>query len=184
MTGEDPLKGQDLGAYLHVADEGLRLISVFDDLTYDRADADILTPGMRSHLAAKLKGLGFRQKSGNLFVHGRAEERCLLPKSHALGASPFDILRYTERRAKDYVALTPTQTACQFIDTYPLEEAVERVKALIIRHPINLYRLMDYLERKPAHDAFQTAIGHLRFVQREAVESSTLQRLRPLGFSL
>ena len=184
MAADDPFTGQDLGAYLHVADEGLRLLSVFDDLTYDRADADILTPGMRAHLAKQLKGLGFRQKSGNLFVHGQAEERCLLPKSHALGASPFDILRYTERGAKDYVALTPTQVACQVIDAYPLEEAVERVKDLIIRHPINLFRLMDYLESKPAHDAFQTAIGHLRFVQREAVEGSQLRRLRPLGFSL
>ncbi|MEM7740290.1 MAG: hypothetical protein AAF225_05770 [Pseudomonadota bacterium] len=184
MANDDPLKGQDLGAYLHVADEELRLLSVFDDLTYDRADADLLTPGMRSHLARTLKALGFRQKSGNLFVHGKAEERCLLPKSHALGASPFDILRYTDRKARDYVALTPTQTACQFIDAYPLEEAVERTKALINRHPINLFRLMDYLERKPKHEAFQEAIGHLRFVQREAAESGALRRLRPLGFSL
>jgi len=184
MDGDDPLRGQDLGPYLHVADEELRLLSVFDDLTYDRADADILTPGMRSHLAGKLKGLGFRQKSGNLFVHSGAEERCLVPKSHALGASPFDILRYTERQAKDYVALTPTQVACQLIDAYPLEEAAARVKALVTRHPINLFRLTDYLENKRAHDAFQDAIGHLRFVQREAVEGSALRRMRPLGFSL
>ena len=184
MADTDPLKGQDLGPYLFVADEGLRLISVFDDLIYDRADADMLSPGMRAHLAKILKGVGFRQKSGNLFVHNGAEERCLLPKAHALGASPFDILRYTERRAKDYVALTPTQVACQFIDAYPHGEAVERTVALVARHPINLFRLMDYLERKPQHQAFAEAIGHLRFVQREAAGSGALRRLRPLGFSV
>ena len=184
MADTDPLRGQDLGPYLFIADEGLRLISVFDDLTYDRADADMLSPGMRAHLAKVLKGAGFRQKSGNLFVHGEGEARCLLPKAHALGASPFDILRYTERRTKDYVALTPTQVACQFIDAYPHGEAVERTKALITRHPINLFRLMDYLEHKAEHQAFMDAIGHLRFVQREAAESGTLRRLRPLGFTL
>ena len=35
--------------YLQIADEKLRLLSVFDDLKYDRADADMMSPAMRTH---------------------------------------------------------------------------------------------------------------------------------------
>ncbi|NRA29960.1 MAG: hypothetical protein HRU11_06820 [Parvularculaceae bacterium] len=183
MTTADPFIQADLGPYLHVADGDLQLLSVFDDLTYDRADADMLSPGMRMFLARTLKPLGFQQKSGNVFAERASGIRCLLPKSHALGASPFDILRYTDRKPGDYFVLTPTQVACQFIEHYDHEEAVARTKGLIRKHPINILKLMDYLERKPEHEIFQNAIGHLRFVQREAVESKDLRRLRPLGFS-
>jgi len=98
-----------------------------------------------------------------------------------LGASPFDITRYTPRGEHDFYILTPTQTACQYVDFYSHAEAVERVKALIIRQPINLYKLLDYLEPKTAHQAFANAIGHLRFVQREAITSEPLMRRRALG---
>jgi len=182
MATADPLIDADLGPYLHVADRDLRLLSVFDDLKYDRADADMLSPGMRMFLARTLKPLGFNQKSGNVFVEPASGVRCLLPKSHALGASPFDILLYTERQPIDYFVLTPTQVACQFIEAYDLEEAVERTKDLIRQHPINILKLVDYLEHKPQHEAFQAAIGHLRYVQREAIETKDLRRLRPLGF--
>lgn len=171
----------DFGPYMHLADTALRLFSVFDDLRYDRSDADILTPGMRRHGIEKLARLGFRQTSGTVLQHREADVRCLIPKFHALGASPFDIARYTRRREHDYYLLTPTQTACQIIDHYALENAIERLRALIARQPINLLRLMDYLERKPTHEAFRGAIGHLKYVQREAVESEPLRRRRALG---
>lgn len=181
MDDADLLNEADLGPYLLVADRRLRLLSVFDDLTYDRADADMVSPGMRLYLARALKPLGFKQMSGNIFAEPVSGVRCLLPKSHALGASPFDILRYAERKPIDYFVLTPTQVACQLIESYDHGEAVERTKDLIRQHPINILRLMDFLEAKPAHEAFQKAIGHLLFVQREAVESASLRRLRPLG---
>ena len=171
----------DFGPYFLVADPELRVFSVFDDLRYDRADADMVSPAMRKHAIERLGGLGFRQISGNVLENADADVRCLIPKSHALGASPFDITRYTERREQDFYLLTPTQTACQFIDHYPLDDAVERIKVLVTKHPINLYRLMDYLEHKPAHRDFLGAIGHLKYVQREAVESEPLCRRRALG---
>ena len=93
-----------------------------------------------------------------------------------MGASPFDITRYTPRGEHNFYILTPTQTAYQYADFYSHAEAVERVKALIIRQPINLYKLLDYLERKSKHQEFANAIGHLRFVQREAVTSEPLKR--------
>ncbi|MEM8818691.1 MAG: hypothetical protein AAGE90_04075 [Pseudomonadota bacterium] len=179
-VGEDT-RTADLGVYLYFADRDLNLLSVFDDTRYDRADADMLSPAMRRHAIDKLRALGFRQKSGTVLVHQSEDIRFLIPKFHALGASPFDITRYTEKRAQDFYILTPTQTACQFIDNYALDAAVARIKALIVKQPINLYRLMDYLERKPAHEAFAEAIGHLKYFQRMAVESEPLRRRRALG---
>ncbi len=171
----------DLGWYLLVADKELRLFSVFDDLKYDRADADLLSPAMRRHAIEQLRRQGFKQTSGRMLEHVERDVRCVIPKFHALGGSPFDITRYASRRSQDFYLLTPTQTACQIIDHYPHLEAVERIKTLIAKHPINLYRLMDYLEPKPAHQDFRNAIGHLRYVQRKAVESDPLRRRRALG---
>ena len=59
--------------------------------------------------------------------------------------------------------------------------AVDRIKGLIIRQPINLYKILDYLERKPLHTEFASAIGHLRLIQREAVASEPLKTRRALG---
>ncbi|MEM9754552.1 MAG: hypothetical protein AAF914_01090 [Pseudomonadota bacterium] len=167
--------------YLQVADWDARLISVFDDLKYDRADADMMSPAMRQHAIGRLAPLGFRQVSGTVLTNAPADIQVLIPKFHALGASPFDIARYTPRRRRDFYLMTPTQTACHFIDTYAKDDAVARIKALIATQPINLYRLMDYLEHKPAHRDFLSAIGHLRYVQRIAVASEPLMRRRALG---
>lgn len=166
--------------YLHVVTED-RLVSVFDDLRYDRADADWMSQAMRMHAIGKLKPLGFGQTSGTVLENREAGVRLHIPKFHAQGASPFDITRYTPKREQDYYLLTPTQVACRFIDTYGRDEAVERIKTLIAKHPVNLYRLLDYLERKPAHRAFAEAFGHLKYVQREAIASEPLCRRRALG---
>ncbi|MEM1266567.1 MAG: hypothetical protein AAGI50_11190 [Pseudomonadota bacterium] len=176
-----PFVEADLGVYLCLADTGLRLFSVFDDLTYDRADSDMLSPAMRTHAIDQLAGLGFRQKTGSILENRVEDLRCLIPKATTLGASPFDITRYTRRRPQDFYLLTPTQTACQMIDHYPTHEAVERVRALIQHQPINLLRLADYLERKPTHKAFLGAVGHLKYAQRMAISAEPLRRRRPLG---
>ncbi|MEO1723744.1 MAG: hypothetical protein AAFR84_15235 [Pseudomonadota bacterium] len=175
------LESLDRDVYLHLVTTDLRILSVFDDTAYDRADADMLSPAMRQHAIAKLRRLGFRQKTGTLLVHDESDIRFIIPKFHALGASPFDIARYVELGPQDFLILTPTQTACQFIDNYPLDEAVAAVKSLIETQPINIYRLMDYLEKKPTHQDFLKAIGHLKYVQRMAVTSEPLCRRRALG---
>ncbi|MFY0311947.1 hypothetical protein ACFMBG_18865 [Leisingera sp. D0M16] len=167
--------------YICVADAQLRLLSVFDDLHYDRADMDVLTGAMREHAAQKLAPLGFTQSSGSSFVHKESGIRVLMPKSHALGASPFDIARYTPRGAFDYYLLTPTQSAALMIDGYAKQDAFDRIVALIRKQPINILRLADYLERKPAHEAFREAMGKLKYVQREAVAAEPLRRRRALG---
>ena len=171
----------NFGHYMTLADERLQLFSIFDDLYYDRADADILAPAMRKHAIEKLKRIGIRQTSGNVLEDKVGDRRCLMPKSHALGASPFDITRYTPRRVQDYYILTPTQTACQYIDHYPHEEAVERIVHLMRIQPINLIRLMDYLEHTPTHREFLKAVKFLKKTQQEAVKSEPLKRRRALG---
>lgn len=175
------LRPLTLDPYLHIVEDRLRILTVFDDLKYDRADADMMSPAMRQHAITKLGRLGFRQTAGTVLTDRDTGARILIPKFHALGASPFDITSFTPRGAEDWYLLTPTQTACQIIDHYPHEEAVDLTKKLIEKHPINLYRLMDYLEGKTAHRDFQNAIGHLKFVQRTAVESEPLRRRRALG---
>ena len=185
LTKQSPLTAEpqrlNFGPYMCLADEKLKLISVFDDLKYDRSDLDMMSPAMRQHAIKHLKPLEFKQVSGNVLLHKDSNIRCLIPKFHALGASPFDIIRYTPREKGDFYILTPTQTACQYVDHYSLDEAVEKAKALIIRQPINLYKILDYLEHKPRHQEFSKAIGHLRLIQREAVASDPLKTRRALG---
>ncbi|MCA0930605.1 hypothetical protein [Ruegeria profundi] len=167
--------------YFQIADEKLGLLSVFDDLKYDRADVDMISPAMRKHLVGKLGPLGFHQISGTVLEQPHADMRVYIPKFHALGASPFDITRYTEKRPQDYCLLTPTQVACQYVDHYELDDAVQRIEALIAKHPINLLKLADYLEGKPKHRAFREVLGHIKLKQRLAVESEPLCRRRSLG---
>ena len=119
--------------YFQIADEKLGLLSVFDDLKYDRADVDMISPAMRKHVVGKLGPLGFRQTSGTVSGARRGRDmRVHIPKFHALGASPFDIARYTEKRPQDYCLLTPTQVACQYVDHYELDDAVQRIEVRLI----------------------------------------------------
>ncbi|WP_210093760.1 hypothetical protein [Ruegeria sp. HKCCSP346] len=177
----DQMRAFSAEPYFQIADEKLGLLSVFDDLKYDRADVDMISPAMRKHVVGKLGPLGFRQISGTVLEHAEADMRVHIPKFHALGASPFDIARYTEKRPQDYCLLTPTQVACQYVDHYALDEAVQRIEALIAKHPINLLKLADYLEGKPKHRTFREVLGHIKLKQRIAVEAEPLCRRRSLG---
>ncbi|MBO9451739.1 hypothetical protein J7426_15805 [Tropicibacter sp. R16_0] len=181
MALTEALVGLKRDPYIKLADAELRIISVFDELRYDRADMDVLSGPMRAHAVDKLAPLGFRQVRGSSFLHDETGIRVLMPKSHALGGSPFDIARYTPRGQWDYYLLTPTQAACMMIDAYSTMKAVERIKGLIKTQPINILRIADYLEKTETHTAFESAIGHLKYVQREAVESEPLRRRRALG---
>lgn len=166
--------------YLCIADEELRLISVFDDLKYDRADLDALSGPMRARVLSKLTPLGFRQVSGGVVENVVEDVRALFPKFRALGASPFDATRATPRRSQDYYILTPTQAACQLVESYPTDNAVAAIEALIIKHPVNLLRMADFLEKSERHQAFSEAIGQLMYLQRKSVESDPLCRRRAL----
>lgn len=170
----------DSDPYCRVADPQRRLISVFDDLRYDRADMDMMAAPMRRYLVTCFAPLGFRQSSGSVLENRALDIRLVIPKFRALGASPFDATRDTPRRAQDYYLLTPTQAACQMVLHYPVDEAVDRITGLVMEQPVNLLRMSDYLEQMPEHQGFLRAIGYLKYVQRKAVESEALRHRRAL----
>ena len=176
-------KGPDFSPFMYLADEKLRLISIFDDLSYDRSDLDILSPSMRKHAISKLIPLGFKQISGNILEHPASRDRCLIPKFHALGASPFHITSYTPRNENDFYILTPTQSACQIIDRYSHEIAFEKIEALIKKQPINIRKISDHLEqnKNSTHRLFSPAMRELLSIQRQAVKKEPLRGKRALG---
>ncbi len=166
--------------YLMVADAGLRLISVFDDLHYDRADLDMLSAPMRRRALKKLAPFEYFQRSGSVIENRAADIRIHMPKFRALGASPFDALRETSMRPQDYALLTPTQAAAQMIAAYEVETAKERLAALVVKHPANLLRLFDFLEPTPTKAVFREMLGELLFLQRAAVAKEPLKNRRAL----
>lgn len=176
----DMLTAIDKDPYLAVVDAARQILSVFDDLRFDRSDADIMAGPMRTHIALRLTPFGFRQVSGHVIENTEQDIRMIIPKFRALGESPFDAIRYAPRRPQDFHILTPTQAACQIIDTYPLEEAQDRILTLIQKHPINIFRILDFMDRSDRHMAFRPVLGHLKFVQRNAIRSEPLCRRRAL----
>ncbi|WP_108861492.1 hypothetical protein [Ruegeria sp. Alg231-54] len=166
--------------YLMVADAGLRLISVFDDLHYDRADLDMLSAPMRRRALKKLAPFEYFQRSGSVIENCAADIRIHMPKFRALGASPFDALRETSMRPQDYALLTPTQAAAQMIAAYEVDTAKERLAALVLKHPANLLRLFDFLEPTPSKAAVREMLGELLFLQRAAVAKEPLKSRRAL----
>ncbi len=176
----DVLVTIDNDPYLAVVDAAHQILSVFDDLRFDRSDADIMAGPMRTHIALRLAPFGFRQVSGHVIENTAQDIRMIIPKFRALGESPFDATSYAPRRPQDFFILTPTQAACKLIDTYPLEEAQDRILALLRKHPINIYRILDFMDRSDRHMAFRPVLGHLKFVQRNAIRSEPLCRRRAL----
>lgn len=170
----------DRDPYLCLADGDLRLISVFDDLRYDRADLDMLSGPMRNRVTTKLAPLGFYQRSGGLIENPATGLRLHMPKFRALGASPFDALRDTTRGPGDFAVLTPTQAACAIIAARKTDVAVLALERLVCIHPVNLLRIFDFLDSSPAHKAFRPAIGHLVPIQREAIRTRPLKDRRAL----
>ncbi len=166
--------------YLHVADAQHRIISVFDDLRFDRADMDMLTGPMRAYAVAKLAPFGVEQVRGHVLEQRDLNIRMHLSRFRALGASPFDAARETTRRDQDYYILTPTQTACYFIDAYAFHDAIDQIAGLVVKHPVNLLRISDFWTLESRNKEILPAIGHLKLIQRKAVESDPLCRRRAL----
>lgn len=169
-----------LDSYLYLTEAPLNILSVFDELRYDRSDVDMLSPGMRKHVAKRLARAGFKQSSGRLLTHNEIRARCHLPKPTVLGASPFHTMDHISSYEYDFFVLTPTQTAGAFVDHYDLAEAVERICALVEKQPINLFKLKDYLEGNSKHQDFLQAVPHIKYRQRKAVESEPLKQKRAL----
>lgn len=167
-------------SYLHWVDE-INVLSVFDDVLYDRSDIDILSPAMR-HFAAKfLKHQGYKQINGQCFSSQDRKEKLWMPKPSVLAASPFDIARYVKRSEGDALILTPTQTAALLLDSLKLDKAVEAIVLLIEQQPINLLKLHDHIPEYHQRNAYVEAFPYLRYCQRKVVENPKMRFKRSLG---
>jgi|GEM_PF-1810625 len=158
----------------------VNMISVFDDVRFDRSDIDNLSPGMYRYISKCLKELGFKQDSGRTFSHNEFDIRCEIPKSRVQGSSPFHVLDYTPKREQDFYILTPTQVAGVMISRLPHADAVPLLVDLVEHHPINLFKLKDHLDSSQNHQDFLNVVAHLKYKQREAASKQPLIRVKTL----
>jgi len=165
--------------YLVVLQDSINIISVFDALQYDRSDADLMTPNMRTYVVNKLKSIGFKQQSGNRFTSEDSKINCHFAKPRLLVSSSFDCI-LTQRSEADYHILTPTQTACQLFNTLPLEQAIEAVSSLIKQQPINVYKIKDYSYNQTRHKEIISYISYLTQQQQLALSNPKLAQMRSL----
>ncbi|MBS9777320.1 MAG: hypothetical protein KGV50_01025 [Gammaproteobacteria bacterium] len=166
--------------YLYWHAPPLRVISIFDEIKYDRSDLDIVSLGMRRHAIKKLHKFGFTQKSGHVLLQPETGIQCVIPKFVALGASPFSATRYHQRNEYDYWVFTPVQATCFIIENMPFDEAIVRIEDLLRKQPINLYKVIDFLERKSTHQPYHQALKELYELQKELVEKEPLKLMKAL----
>lgn len=161
--------------------DSIHVLSVFDDIKYDRSDIDILSPAMRRYTAKFLKNQGYHQKSGQCFASKNGPHKLWMPKPSVLGASPFDITRYISREENDAYILTPTQTAAYLLDTLTLDTAVKEIALLIEQQPINLLKLRDHIPKYSDRNRYAEAFPYLRYCQRQVIENPRMRFKRSLG---
>lgn len=166
--------------YLHWHSE-INAISVFDDVKYDRADVDMLTPAMRKYIANYLVHRGCQLKSGTAIIHKDLDLTFILPKPSVLGASPFDITHHFPRNESDIYILTPTQSAAYLFDHIELDSAVESISKMIKKQPVNLLKLEDAIGTQVKRQAYLQAMGYLTYCQRQALEQPNMKFKRSLG---
>ncbi|WP_086933946.1 hypothetical protein [Agarilytica rhodophyticola] len=173
------IESLNLDSYI-IVDWGVKAISVFDDLHYDRSDLDVMAPGMRRYVKNKLESIGFAQISGCRFKNEVYDIVCEMPKLNVKGASPFDATNYIKKREYDLFIMTPTQLAAHYIDSLEHAEAVEKIMNLVHKHPVNLFKIMDFVEDKVAHQNFLSVIHHIINEQKKAIKTEPLCRLKSL----
>lgn len=166
--------------YLHWHNE-IHAVSVFDDVHYDRADVDMLTPAMRKYVTTCLTDFGCKLKSGTNIIHKNLGITFILPKPSVLGASPFDITKHFPRNEGDIYIFTPTQAAAYLFDHIELETAVKCMSEMIKEQPINLLKLEDTIGKQSKRESYLQAMGHLTYCQRHVVEQPGMRFKRSLG---
>lgn len=161
--------------------ESLGVISVFDDIQYDRSDIDILGPGMRRYVSQFLTTLDCKARSGRCIVHRDSGVKFWLPRPSVLAASPFDITRYQPRDAGDIYILTPTQTAAYFFQQIDFDWAIIAIGEMIKSQPVNLLKLEDTLQHQRERSYYAPVLRHLLNCQKLWVKHNKMKFKRSLG---
>jgi hypothetical protein len=157
------------------------VISVFDDVKYDRSDIDILGPGMRRYVTKFLTALDCKTRSGSCIVHRQSGLNCWLPKPSVLAASPFDITRYQPRDPEDIYILTPTQTAAYLFQHMDFDLAIIAIFEMIKTQPVNLLKLLDTLETHRERQYYAPVVRYLLDCQKQGVKQAGMKFKRSLG---
>ncbi len=157
-----------------------QIISLFDDVRYDRSDIDILSTSMRKHIGLILKSLGCIHKAGNRYI-SPVGLSLWMPKPSVLGASSFDATRYTPRQPGDIYILTPTQAVAYWLDHASLEEAVPAIVDMMRSQPCNLRKLEDQINKNSQRNTYLQAMPYLRRELRLSQEDPKLKFKRSLG---
>jgi hypothetical protein len=161
--------------------DSIRVLSVFDDVRYDRSDIDLLGPGMRRYVSQVLTGLECKAKSGKCIEHSDADIKCWLPKPSVLAASPFDITRYQPREANDIYILTPTQTAAYFFQQLDFDLAIMAIGDMIESQPVNILKLLDTLNSRRERSYYAPVLRYLLDCQKQVVSQPGFKFKRTLG---
>lgn len=169
----------DKDSYLYWQEDAA-IISVFDDVKYDRSDIDLLSPSMRRYITEKLKLLHCQLARGTHLIspHGLS---LFMPKPSVLGASSFDITRYQKRDEGDIYILTPTQCAAYLLDNLSLEQAVAEIAKMLPSQPINLRKLEDHMRQSSQRNRMLEALPFLRYELRQAQEQAHMRHKRHIG---
>lgn len=178
---EQVIDGISADEYLYWLPE-IGVISVYDDSLYDRSDLDILSPGMRSHIAQYLKQHDCRQKRGTCIAAPDSSRHFWLSKpSVLLATSPYDATRYIPRKDGDVYILTPTQAAAYLLDNTSLQTAVAAIEELGKQQPMNIGKLEDYMPEHFDKPDCRGAFTYLR-TQQKAVRAQPGKKFkRALG---
>jgi hypothetical protein len=178
---EQVIDGIKTDGYLYWLPE-IGVISVYDDNLYDRSDSDLLSPGMRRHIAQFLKQFGGHQKRGTCIAAPDALGHFWLSKpSFALGASPYDATRYLPREQDDIYILTPTQASAYLLDHLPLPAAVTAIESLGAQQPMNIGKLEDYMPEHFDKPVYRGALNYLHTQQKAVSVQPRMKFKRTLG---
>ncbi|MGK0499408.1 MAG: hypothetical protein ACJAYG_001045 [Oceanicoccus sp.] len=161
--------------------DSIRVISVFDDVKYDRSDIDLLVPAMRKYVSQFLNNLGYKAKSGKCIVHRDSDIKCWLPKPSVLAASPFDITRYQARDLNDIYILTPTQTAAYYFQQLDFDLAIMAIGKMIKTQPVNILKLLDTLNSPQERRYYGPVLRYLLDCQQQVVSKPGVKFKRSLG---
>jgi hypothetical protein len=135
--------------YLKVLPE-VRAISIFESVSYNLFDMDVLGPSQREYLISKVAKLGFVQKTGKWLVAPDGT-KIYFPAQKLFNRN-FKSFILENQDEHTWMALTPTQAA--FLLLKEPKASDEDLLQLMQTQPFNLHRLGIAVEHEPFFSRF------------------------------